>query len=301
MFRSILVPLDGSPRAETALPLATALARSARASLRLLLVHEPARVGAMVPAGATTESDDWARRARERAYLADLAEGLESLVPPPVETVYRVGPVATTLAAAIEELAPDLVVMATHGAGSANPRWLGSVADFLARQAPVPLLLVPAAWAERSAGFGIRRILAPVDLTDRSGGLPDPVVQLACLLQAHVTLFHVASPGLPLYPPPPAPSQAPTKDALRQAQRALDRMTDGLRACGTRCAARVEAAPDVAGAILRRLEEGADLVALASHGSRTPRNRLLGAVADKVLRAARKPVLLLRPAAPATG
>jgi nucleotide-binding universal stress UspA family protein len=38
-FRSVLVPLDGSPLAEQAIPLALAIARLARSKVRLVLVH----------------------------------------------------------------------------------------------------------------------------------------------------------------------------------------------------------------------------------------------------------------------
>src|SRR5882724_5590399 len=42
MYKTILVPLDGSKLAEQALPLALAIARGARAKLRLVRVHRPA-------------------------------------------------------------------------------------------------------------------------------------------------------------------------------------------------------------------------------------------------------------------
>jgi nucleotide-binding universal stress UspA family protein len=45
MYRSILVPLDGSRFGEQALPLALAVARRAGASLKLLHVHAPLVAG----------------------------------------------------------------------------------------------------------------------------------------------------------------------------------------------------------------------------------------------------------------
>ena len=50
VFHSILVPVDGSPLAETALPLASGIAHAAGAHLRLALVHT------MPPAPADTGS-----------------------------------------------------------------------------------------------------------------------------------------------------------------------------------------------------------------------------------------------------
>src|ERR687896_1574963 len=40
-FRSIVVPLDGSPLAEQAIPIAQAIAERARGKLKLVLIHQP--------------------------------------------------------------------------------------------------------------------------------------------------------------------------------------------------------------------------------------------------------------------
>src|SRR5262249_29979665 len=64
VFHTILVPLDGSPLAEQALPLALSVARRARADLRLALVHR------RHPGGP--EADVEASRA-EQAYLDKVA------------------------------------------------------------------------------------------------------------------------------------------------------------------------------------------------------------------------------------
>src|SRR5690606_36424049 len=48
MFRNILVPLDGSPLSEQALPVAARLARAANATLHLVHVHTPATLNPIV-------------------------------------------------------------------------------------------------------------------------------------------------------------------------------------------------------------------------------------------------------------
>jgi nucleotide-binding universal stress UspA family protein len=69
-FRSILVPLDGSPFAEQALPWAAETARRAGAMLQLALVHHPAPALAtaleMPEIGAQLDEE---ARAREQSYL----------------------------------------------------------------------------------------------------------------------------------------------------------------------------------------------------------------------------------------
>jgi nucleotide-binding universal stress UspA family protein len=56
----------------------------------------------------------------------------------------------------------------------------------------------------------------------------------------------------------------------------------------------------VAGTVLEQLEQGdADFVAMTTHGAGGVKRLLVGSVADKVIRASRHPVLVLRPAAPA--
>ncbi len=67
MFRNILVPLDGSPFGEHALPIAYAIARRAAANVHLVRVHEP--MGATVPVLAggegVAEEEQWNRRQEE--------------------------------------------------------------------------------------------------------------------------------------------------------------------------------------------------------------------------------------------
>src|ERR1041384_4149078 len=80
MFRTILVPLDGSRFAEAALPLATSFAASARGRLHLLLAHQP--VAAMVGMGDVVMASaglDEELREKELTYLSEVSGGLGPL------------------------------------------------------------------------------------------------------------------------------------------------------------------------------------------------------------------------------
>jgi nucleotide-binding universal stress UspA family protein len=76
----------------------------------------------------------------------------------------------------------------------------------------------------------------------------------------------------------------------------LDQVADQLRARGFPVTARASIGVGPAATILRVLhEEPFDLVALTTHGASGFRRLMLGSVADKVIRASAKPVLVYRP------
>lgn len=132
-FKRILVPLDGSKLATTALSPAVELARGAAAELILLRAVEqhPQYVSLLLMRRnqATAELD---------ALVADITP--QVAVTPVVAADY-----SDTAEAIVEEAArrqADLVVMATHGYGGVRRWMLGSVADKVLQAAPVPLLLI---------------------------------------------------------------------------------------------------------------------------------------------------------------
>jgi nucleotide-binding universal stress UspA family protein len=130
----------------------------------------------------------------------------------------------------------------------------------------------------------------------------EPVISLAQVAQAHVTLLHVVEeffqtfqPGV-LYPTAEDPVIAEIRRT--DAQRELDRIADRLRERGLAVSARVVADMSAASGILRALEEDRfGLVAMTTQGASGIHRFVLGSVADKVIRGAGKPVMVVRPAA----
>lgn len=301
MTRLILVPLDGSRFAEAAIPLARELARKARASVHLIHAHEPAAVAALqgpAPGGPAAEPD----RGAEEAYLAQIAGRFRSDGGGEALTRVVDGPPVEALEAWIAEHRPALVVMATHGQGSLDPLWLGSVAEHLARCAKAPLLLVRPEHGQALPPPvpSIRRVLAPIDLSERHEELVDRLREFACFVQAHVTLLHVVTPprGLPEATPVPGRVRpvVPRSAAEVRAQEWLDRLADRLRAKGIAAAARVVVDADIGGAVLNFAGQmKADVVALHAHGCGEHQPGSIGPVVDQVVRGARTPVLILPP------
>jgi nucleotide-binding universal stress UspA family protein len=153
-LRRLLAPLDGSPLAETALPVAADLAQASGAELVLARV-EPwlaSRMGDFEFAGYAADIERMEGEVASAAsnYLAQQRDRL----PPSLaaRTVLLRGTAATGLRDLIKQESIDLVVMSTHGRGGLRRLVLGSVADRLVRSgAPVLLVRPDTATSEATA------------------------------------------------------------------------------------------------------------------------------------------------------
>jgi nucleotide-binding universal stress UspA family protein len=300
MYRTLLVPLDGSPRSEHALPLAAGVARLAGAALQLVHVHPPRPIGEGVAAFAT-EKAAWEQA---KSYLEDVARRLEAGTGVRATTRVLDGPVADTLCEYATGQVADLVVMSTHGRGPFSRFWLGSVADQLAHRLPMPLLLVRPhdAPADLAREPSLKRLLVGLDGSPRAEEVFGPALALARLTEATLVLLRVVSPppvyGMDLPPYAAAGAAADLtilEDLRREADAYLTHVADRLRGEGHAVEARVLVHPHPAVALLEEAERaGCDLIALETHGRRGLPRLFLGSVADKVVRGAGVPVLLHR-------
>lgn len=306
MFHNILVPLDGSRFAESAIPLASRLARSAQARLHLVRAHRPAPVlvgvGEMMAMPGDLNEE---LREQEVGYLSETAARLVQAGGGSVEYHEVDGLAGPELCEEAKRLGADLVVMATHGRGGIVRFWLGSVADYLVRHLSTPVLLVhPGREGETPPARPVRGLLVALDLSKHSEAILDPVTALAQVTQAHVTLVHAVgayekmdAPATPF----PMPQDVTLLELYQEeAQRSLDMIAARLRERGVSVAARIVVGPSPTAVLLDTLAEDCfDMIAITTHGASGVRRLLLGSVADKLIRRAAKPVLVMRPALPA--
>jgi nucleotide-binding universal stress UspA family protein len=144
----ILTPLDGSGLSRQALPLASEIARAARAELILLRAVVPmieAYIGAPVLGRPLVENSETLNALYEYA-LDELKAEAASLraEAPRVLTRAIIGYPAEVIIDEAREMDVDLIVMATHGYSGLR-RWaLGSVADKVLHATTTPLILVRA-------------------------------------------------------------------------------------------------------------------------------------------------------------
>lgn len=145
MYAKILVPLDGSTRAETILSHAVSLASKYQARLILLQVVEPV-VAMVTPYDMVPYVDNEAaeRQLQEaRSYLSSKEGELRSQGIN-VKTIVESGPVVTAILDAAEREQVDLIAMASHGRTGLSRVFYGSVAAGILHKADRPLLLIRA-------------------------------------------------------------------------------------------------------------------------------------------------------------
>ena len=139
MFRNILVAIDASQTAMTALEEAIDVARSDGARLTLVGVATPPRlVFAAGPLYVPYPTQEELVRG-----VRDVLERAEALVPPdiPVKTIVRTGSPAAEILKRASEGEHDLVVVGSHGRGLLGSALLGSVSRAVAARSPVPVLV----------------------------------------------------------------------------------------------------------------------------------------------------------------
>lgn len=300
MIRTILVLLDGSQFAETAIPLAQALAQRTGANLRLLTAHQPRPDISPGLDQPLLDAQNLDVRNAIQAYLTETAGRIEGVgaVSTAVVDSPAAGP-AVAVADAVERDRPDLVVLSTHGRGPLSRFWLGSVADHLLRNVTVPLLLVRPTTSGTRAEGSIRRIMVALDLSDESRAVIAPAADVARALGAAVQLLHVVEPAVGIVDgalPFPVPADASQLERRKQeAEARLAPLVAHLEAEGVTASARVLVGVGAATTILEeQVIGGHGLIAMTTHGTGGVRRLVLGSVADKVIRGAECPVLVLR-------
>ncbi len=149
LFRKVLCPIDFSDHSLAALNLALKVTQQNDAKLYLLNV-------APVPAGAAgfqpVPMDAYPFHEEDRHE--ELAELARERIPAAVrhETLVISGDPAERVLETARGLAADLIVMGTHGHRGLTRLVLGSVAERVVRESPVPVLSVHVTAPVRTAG-----------------------------------------------------------------------------------------------------------------------------------------------------
>jgi len=298
-FQSILVPLDGSPLAEEAIPIALAIAERARSKVKLVLVHHPL----LMEPGPAYIKLELAMQKADREYLRSVAARLRERLGRALSSAVLQGPVAQTLARYIRELGTDLVVMTSHGRGGVRRAWLGSTTDQLVRTSEVPILVVRAREGNAAEpSVGLTEMLVPLDGSPLAEAVLEPAAALARLWDGEISLVQVVRPVVltsdPLLPFPSGYADQATAIRREAAQDYIRDVAERLRESGVKASGVAVLGGGIAETLLNLARpERVSLVAVATHGRGGLRRLVLGSVADKLVRAAEVPVLVVRPAA----
>lgn len=305
MYHSIMIPLDGYPTAERAIPVAARLARNSGARLHFAQVVDLFSFPPYVK--GPPDSSWWNGGAIRLAedYLSNLAVHAISEFGIDVSTEVLEQPIAASLLKHAEQIQADLIVTTTHGKSGWQRMWLGSISDELARSSSCPTLFLRAAEvvpAER-VNDRFEQILVPLDGSILSEAALPAVVSLARAENAQITLLTVAR--LRAVPMSALAAAGDTRAAVmfdlraaeQDARDYLEMIAEGLEADGFATRREVLTGADSPAVEILDYARGhnIDVITMSTHGEGGVRRLLLGSVADKVLRASPKPVLLIRP------
>ncbi len=263
-FNRILVPLDGSERAEAALSWLQILPTR---HLLLLRVCPP----------ANGHGEDAA------AYLTEVAARLG---PPQATIEIRVVHDGAAEGIVVAAADADLVVMCTQGAGNGGRLLYGSVADRVARHAPAPTLLVRGG-RDPIAATPVRRIVAPLDGSLAAERALPMAKNLASILAAPLHLVTIdESDGVD----PPGEDAEVRNDFASRTY--VEQKADGL-ASGDLIVTTERRCGVPADELIDMVAPG-DLLVITTHGRGSARRWQIGRVAEKLLRHAGAPIVLIR-------
>ncbi len=317
MFQRILVPLDGSQRAEQAIPLAARLARASGGSLFLIRVVNTIReFGAYSPRAILYFQELYEiELADARDYLAGIT-ALSEFAGLEMHHAVVSGDIAPSLLQAIQRESIDLIVLCSHGY-TGFKRWaLGSVAQKVVRQSPVPVFLLREQHLQLTD-----KVVQPVRAAIALDG--SSFAEAALLPTAHLVAA-LSSPSageLLLLQVVQMPTEQEERECqqrgldvdLRQAtSRAADNSLRAARATLLRelpgkilahIAWSVVENGDVADALIQAAEVGrglgaqqaSDLLALTTHGRSGIQRWVLGSVTERVLQGSTLPLFIVHP------
>lgn len=287
-----LVPLDGSPLAETILPFVESLTRRCQGRMTLLYV------AAEPPADTDPVADRMARRDRQLAesYLHDqrrrlTAAGIDA------DVAIVTGRPATEIVSQAQRLGVELVALSTHGRSGVQAWAHGSVADEVLHTTRTPLMLVRPGDRWAAAPHDVERVVVPLDGSDEAetalrvaealagrGGLPIALVR--CV--EPMSLAYMADPsGVPYMGMP-----AMVAVLVQEAREYLDAVAARLRRRGISVTTQVAVGAAAPSITAYARSSAQNLVVLASHVRAGWRRVLVGSVARRIAQGVPTPVVV---------
>ena len=300
-FQRILVPLDGSDLAEQAIPFARAVAHEDGTLYYAQVVPKAESIHGLT--GGTVATAGEVGSLYDQTATADLQKVADRWISiaPRYELRIGAGDPAEQILALAEANACDLIVIASHGRGALGRWTFGSVADRLSRTAGVPVMIIrPQDSAVEADGIPeFNRIIAPTDGSKMSAEALDEAALLGKHLDRPVVLVRAIFPEAELAPTTgfeavyaPEVYDSITQTIEDDARSSLDEIAARLKEEGVKVEISL-----LHGPAAQTIEEAAkpdDLIVMASHGRSGVKRWLIGSVAEKLVRTAPCPVVLVR-------
>jgi nucleotide-binding universal stress UspA family protein len=287
--RRILVTTDFSRLSLAAIPYALAVARHFGAELHLLHVVDTTQFSSkslLLPLISPAELS---------RPLLNRLQGIAQKFSPDGEIHVmkpREGRAYNEICVRARKLHAGLIVIATHGTTGFQHAWLGSTAERVVQHSPCPVLIVRKGGRRFQEGrICLQRILVPLDFSDRSQVAFDCGVALAREFHAELLLVHVIDPIC--YPFGDEYGGVHSAQLMEETRAsAQSEMKKLARNAKVQCSIRItEGSP--AREICRLAKRDVDLIIAPTHGRTGLGHVLIGSVAERVVRHATCPVLVI--------
>lgn len=286
-INKILCPVDFFPASDAAVNHAVGLAANYDARIHLLHVITPLLPSAYEYAVDTASILDSLERdaAEELNRLVALAKqaGVQA------DTEIRIGDVYEEIKRSIEAQRPELLVMGTHGRRGVERWFMGSTTEKMMRHSPVPLLTISGTGEKMNVAPRFRRILVTTDFSEGTAEALAYAFSVAQENDSRITLLHVVH---------DAAVEVPGKSRASLLEGVEKQLADLVPPEARNwCDVETRVYTGVPyRIILRTLEdERVDLLVMNIHGKGMLDRALLGSTAERVVRAASCPVMLIPP------
>jgi nucleotide-binding universal stress UspA family protein len=295
--KHILVPVDGSNLAKSAIPFAQSLAGADGTILLLQVVSpsDPIRDDLGVSLVSEEMAGRWHVEEIQReldAFAGTLQLQVDRGVT--VKTAVVVGDPATEILETAKREQIGTIVMTSHARGALGRAAFGSVADRVARSADIPVVIVRPTDDIGAVGkpAQLRRIILPLDGSALADSAIPFVKDVAVRLGIPVSLVHVMDTVSPYVAAGamPIPQSAldvwwnEARDMLEPAARIFDEA--GV-------SSKIEILQGAPFAAISNFATPGDLIVMTSHGRTGFTRWLLGSVAEKLVRSAPIPVCIV--------
>jgi nucleotide-binding universal stress UspA family protein len=279
--RRLLIPLDGSEMAESMLVRLSPLLRQGEVELTLLSAVDPRPEADFLAAAMVNELAHGVRR-----HLTRVAEKLQS-AGHQVHTLVEIGHAAETILSVADKVDSSLICLSTHGRSGLERMLYGSVTEKVVRASTRPVLVVPSFDRTEPEGgvdrrdWHFRSIVVTLDGSPQALQIAPHVADITRAFQSTATLLVVLREGA-------------DEEHMSLAREHLASAAKLFEKAGARVETLIRNGDPATEILDYAPRYDHDMIMMTTHGRSGLSRWMLGSVAEKVVRRATVPVLVIR-------
>jgi nucleotide-binding universal stress UspA family protein len=314
MFKKILVPLDGSEHSRKIVGWATGLAGALNAEIILLSVIDPEEIEILEATTRVSEQEPGGSPRTPSDVIDDAISQSEQDLQVEADRIKAAGVVAKisvgagspaeVIVSEAHAREVDVIAMATRRESALARGVLGSVTDRVLHSTATPIFtLYPGEIHEfDDTSGGPARVIVPLDGSTLAETAVQPAVEIAKAAKAEIVFTEVLR--LPFFGVGVAGIEYGAGDyagdfGIDSQKQEINEYLSGFikdaEAAGLTASANIRTGSPSQQIVDEAAEHENSIVVMGSHGSGGLKRWVVGSVADKVIRSAQRPVLVIPP------